>query len=43
MRRVPGTGVRPVTEIAADETWSALRWRPASCPSGPGANYSAGR
>lgn len=25
---VEGTGLRPVTQIAIDETWSALRYRP---------------
>jgi hypothetical protein len=25
---VIAAGLRPVTQIAVDETWSALRWRP---------------
>ena len=25
---VTAGGLRPVTQIAIDETWSALRWRP---------------
>ena len=25
---VTAAGLRPVTQIAVDETWSALRWRP---------------
>lgn len=27
-KRMTGTGLRPVTQIAIDETWSALRFRP---------------
>ena len=27
-KRMMGTGLRPVTQIAIDETWSALRFRP---------------
>jgi hypothetical protein len=27
-KKMTGTGLRPVTQIAIDETWSALRFRP---------------
>jgi hypothetical protein len=28
-KKMDGTGLRPVTQISIDETWSALRFRPA--------------